>query len=520
VASNDIIVRLRAAGQAAFQSAMDSAAGSITGLGKAAETTTKQTDEATAAGQRSGRTWRDAAKGVAKWAGSAAAIYGAQKAIHSAVDATEQLASATRSTMRVTNMDAETASAWTEIMRVRGVSTSQQMMSMKGLARAMQTATQGGKKQQQMFARLGVTSQQFATGDVQGVLMKTADAFQQMTNPAEKAAFAQQLFGRTGLTLLPLLNQGSAGIKKQMDMAKQYGATLDGDAVEGAKNLAAKQFELKYAMDGLKVSLGEALLPTIQSVVGAIAAVTKVMQPLLRNATAMKIVIGAVAYAFVLMKVNALLAAFGMTTLNASILLIPLAIAAVIAGLVILYNKWAWFHRAVDNTFAWIKSHWPLLLVILTGPFGAATVLIIRNIGKIKAAAGTIAHAFRVAFDAIRSAGDAAVHWIADRFRQLVDFVKNIPSALGSLPGKAWKAVTGRQHGGIVRTGELTLVGERGPELVQLPGGSRVTPLPRPALSAASPVLAGVQTTANFYLDRRLLGTAVAQDTSDRKARR
>jgi hypothetical protein len=45
-----------------------------------------------------------------------------------------------------------------------------------------------------------------------------------------------------------------------------------------------------------------------------------------------------------------------------------------------------------------------------------------------------------------------------------------------------------------------------------------VTPLPAIALGGAG--VGASQTTAHFYLDRRLIATAVAVDTADRQARR
>jgi tape measure domain-containing protein len=100
----------------------------------------------------------------------------------------------------------------------------------------------------------------------------------------------------------------------------------------------------------------------------------------------------------------------------------------------------------------------------------------------------------------------------------LVKAVKGLlPGPLRGILGK----VTGRQHGGVLPHRGPALVGERGPELLQLPGGARVTPLPQPALAAPALSLAGAgaQTTAHFYLDRRLIATAVAEDTADRQAR-
>jgi len=81
------------------------------------------------------------------------------------------------------------------------------------------------------------------------------------------------------------------------------------------------------------------------------------------------------------------------------------------------------------------------------------------------------------------------------------------------------KAIPGFATGGVMTHTGHAIVGEGGPELLQLPGGARITPLPAIA-SGPVPVLDGVATTANFYLDGRLLMTAVATQTADRKARR
>jgi tape measure domain-containing protein len=80
------------------------------------------------------------------------------------------------------------------------------------------------------------------------------------------------------------------------------------------------------------------------------------------------------------------------------------------------------------------------------------------------------------------------------------------------------------QHGGIQAHAGYAVVGEAGPELVHLPGGSQITPLSTPRVQqVAVGSMSGAgqnQTTANFWLDRRLLATAVATDVEDRIARR
>ncbi|MEU2426892.1 phage tail tape measure protein [Streptomyces sp. NPDC007851] len=82
------------------------------------------------------------------------------------------------------------------------------------------------------------------------------------------------------------------------------------------------------------------------------------------------------------------------------IVLIVLAIAALVAGLILAYNKIGWFRAFVDTAFrgiaavigwvvGFVKSHWQLMLVLITGPIGLAIVLVIKYWSQISSAVST-----------------------------------------------------------------------------------------------------------------------------------
>jgi TP901 family phage tail tape measure protein len=109
------------------------------------------------------------------------------------------------------------------------------------------------------------------------------------------------------------------------------------------------------------------------------------------------------------------------------IMLVVLAIAALVAGLIWAYNKVGWFRAFVNGAFqgiaavvGWVvdfvKAHWPLLLVILTGPIGIAVALIVKYWNQIKTG-------FLVAY-----------HGTVDVGKSLISFV-------AGLPGRAWSAL-------------------------------------------------------------------------------
>jgi hypothetical protein len=554
---------------------MTGAAHSVGGIGKESEKAGTQTDKLGKQSKTASGKIRGAAGSLAKFAGGAAALYAAKRAMTSSIKETENLAKGTMKLSRTTGMDEKAASEWAAITQVRGINADALNKGLVKLSQGMSKAANGGAKSRENFRKLGISIKDVRAGDTQKVLFQMADGMKKIQNPAKKAALAQAMLGKQGQALAPLLMGGSDGIKEQMQLADEMGATMSGKGVEGVKDMAKNQRDMKLAMLGLKVTIGTALLPVIKAITALFAKWIQKLNPILRNGPLMKVIIGGLAAAFIGLKI-ALIA----TTLAASpLLLIPIAIAAIGAALVYAYMKVKWFRNAVNAVFSFIKKHWQLVLIMLTGGTGVAIVLIIKHFKSIKKAAIVVFNALRAAFvwalpglkkmwKAVKTI--AAAWWdanvkvgkfigkvlgIAGRVlgavgkvsaafikigvaivRGIIAGIKKAGPAIahtieklpgvkivGGLAGLASKIVP-NARGGITSAGQISLVGERGPELAQYPGGTRIIPLPAPSMPSLAGALAGAtgrgQTTAHFYLDRRLIATAVAQDTADQKARR
>lgn len=105
--------------------------------------------------------------------------------------------------------------------------------------------------------------------------------------------------------------------------------------------------------------------------------------------------------------------------------LIIAGIALVIAIFVLLWQHSETFRNIVTGAFNavlgaassvwnWIKSNWPLLLAIITGPFGLAVLAIVRN------------------WDAIKGGAGAAKDWVVGKFNEMVGFVTGMPGRIGA----------------------------------------------------------------------------------------
>lgn len=107
------------------------------------------------------------------------------------------------------------------------------------------------------------------------LLPAVAQKFKDMPNGIEKTALAVKLFGRNGTDMLPFLNKGADGLAELTKKAEQFGYVIgDKDAAAVKESMKAHR-EWGLAMDGLRITIGQRLVPVIE----------KYMLPLLEHFT-------------------------------------------------------------------------------------------------------------------------------------------------------------------------------------------------------------------------------------------
>jgi hypothetical protein len=132
--------------------------------------------------------------------------------------------------------------------------------------------------------------------------------------------------------------------------------------------------------------------------------------------------------------------------------IVVVAIGALVAALVLLFRNnetvrkaftaaWQAIKNAAAAAFNWVKSNWPLLLGILTGPIGLAVAAIVKNWDKIKAGAVAV-------WNGVVSFFKSAAQRIVDFFNGYVSFWRNIGTNIvngikNGITG-AWSALTSK----------------------------------------------------------------------------
>lgn len=115
-----------------------------------------------------------------------------------------------------------------------------------------------GSNAQAIMKELGVTSK-----DNKEALYQLADAFAKMDDGPRKASDAVALFGKSGLSMIPLLNKGRDGIKEFADMVDRYGPKIGKDAVEANERYEKSVTQLGLQWQKFKVDVEQSVLPVL-----------------------------------------------------------------------------------------------------------------------------------------------------------------------------------------------------------------------------------------------------------------
>ena len=139
----------------------------------------------------------------------------------------------------------------------------------KGLAylsNLMVGAASGAQDSSKLFKEFGISLRN-QDGTIRGtgeVLGDLADIFSVMPDGPQKTALAIQFFGKKlGTELIPLLNEGRAGLKALGDEAERLGLVLNNEQAAAADQFMDNLERMSALAKGTGVSIGNHLIPAI-----------------------------------------------------------------------------------------------------------------------------------------------------------------------------------------------------------------------------------------------------------------
>ncbi len=183
-----------------------------------------------------------------------------------AVKAAGEHAEAIEMVSQKTGIARQTIQQWSVILAENNLTTDHLTTSMKGLSKMMVDAADPSSAAANTFEELGITGK-----STDAVILQIADRFKEMPDGAEKARLAVELFGKSGLDMIPILNKGSEGFRESMEASKRFGAVLSdstlrvlSDADDAFDRLGVATKSVSYQFAGL-------MAPAVASVTNSLS---------------------------------------------------------------------------------------------------------------------------------------------------------------------------------------------------------------------------------------------------------
>lgn len=170
-------------------------------------------------------------------------------------------------------MSAEAYQEWDYVLKISGTEMSNMQTGLKTLTNKLDDAKNGSSSAQEMFAKLGLSMGELNTMSREDVFAAVITGFQGMADSTERAALANDLFGKSGQELTPLFNTTAEETQELINKANEYGMVMSQDMVNASAEYVDAQTTLKGALSGLKNQMMSDLLPSLTDVALGLAEV-------------------------------------------------------------------------------------------------------------------------------------------------------------------------------------------------------------------------------------------------------
>ena len=163
-------------------------------------------------------------------------------------------------------MSAEGYQKWDYVLSQAGVDITSMTTGLKTLTNKIDDAKNGSDKAQAMFTKLGISMEDLNSMSREDVFAATVKGFQGMADSTERAALANDLFGKSGQNLTPLFNDTAESTEALMQAAEDYGFVMSNDAVKASAVYKDSLDTLSHTFSGVKNNIVSNLLPGLTSI--------------------------------------------------------------------------------------------------------------------------------------------------------------------------------------------------------------------------------------------------------------
>lgn len=169
---------------------------------------------------------------------------------------------------------------WDFILSQSGTNIEKMQVGMKTLVNRMQESAKGSGVGADALKKLGISATD-SSGKMkmqEQVMEEVVRKMQDMPEGAEKSKLAFDLFGKSGLELMPLLNSVGGSVDDLKAKAHELGIVLSDEAIDAGVNYQDAMDQLKRSLGGVATQILSSLMPTITIWAGKIGEVAGKVQ--------------------------------------------------------------------------------------------------------------------------------------------------------------------------------------------------------------------------------------------------
>jgi hypothetical protein len=138
--------------------------------------------------------------------------------------------------------------------------------AMKALYRTLDDAKDGTATAVDGLRKLGLTARQLSAMSPEEQFLTIADRLSQIENPAQRAAAAMTVLGKSGAELLPMFADGAKGIRDMMAEAARRGLIISPEDAAAAEKLNDAYGALSMQIKMTFFRVGAAVAPILQDI--------------------------------------------------------------------------------------------------------------------------------------------------------------------------------------------------------------------------------------------------------------
>jgi len=133
----------------------------------------------------------------------------------------------------------------------------------RNMQRVLLDVQQGSSTAATTLQMLGLNIQQLQTLSPEQQFLQMAQAISKVQDPSRQAALAMELFGKSGTQLLPMLQQGEAGIEALIAEARRLGIVMSEEDAKAAADFTDAMNRLSKAFQGIATQVASVITPIL-----------------------------------------------------------------------------------------------------------------------------------------------------------------------------------------------------------------------------------------------------------------